>query len=364
VTLIDDAADLPDPWSAVIGQDIATARLDAAASAPVHAYLFLGSPGSGTYRGALGFAALLLSSDAIASGDHEAAARHRRLALAGSHADLVVIEAEGAFLTVPDAEEIIRQASTSPVEGRRKVIVVPSIELINEATIGKVLKIIEEPPETAVFVLLAQEIPPEIVTIASRCVPVEFAPISTQVIETALFAAGVPPKRAKAAAAAANGDIERARLLATDDALADRAALWRSIPDRVDGSGSVVFELVNQVREAMDAAQEPLELQHQQQLDDLEARVEVTGERGSGRSTLVAKHKREIRKLRVDELRFGLATLSHRYRDRLLDQADADAEASLRAIQRTVEALRRNPNEALLLQSLLLDLHPVASAHP
>jgi DNA polymerase-3 subunit delta' len=361
VTLIDDSADLPDPWTDVIGQDIATARLDAAASAPVHAYLFLGSPGSGTYRGALGFAALLLSNDAIAAGDRVAATRHRRLALAASHPDVVVIEAEGAFLTVPDAEEIIRQASTSPVEGRRKVIVIPSIELINEATIGKVLKIIEEPPETAVFVLLAQEVPPEIVTIASRCVSIDFAPISTQVIETALFAAGVPPKRAKAAAAAANGDIERARLLATDDALADRAALWRSIPDRLDGSGSIVVELVNQVREAMDAAQEPLESQHLEQLDALEARVELTGERGSGRSTLVAKHKRELRKLRVDELRFGLATLSRRYRDQLLERADDEAEASLRAIQRTVEALRRNPNEALLLQSLLLDLHPVAS---
>ena len=356
MTLIDEVSDLPDVWGEVIGQDIATARLDAAAAAPVHAYLFMGSPGAGTYRGALGFAALLLSADAVAAGDVAAAERHRRLALASGHPDLVIIEAGGATLMVEDAEEIIRQASTSPVEGKRKIIVVPSIELINEATIGKVLKIIEEPPESAIFVLLAQEVPPEIVTIASRCVPVEFAPISRMVIETALFAAGVPPKRAKAAAAAANGDIERARLLSTDDALAERSDLWRSIPDRIDGSGSAVVELVNQVRDAMDAAQEPLVAQHQAQLEALEARVEVTGERGSGRSTLVAKHKREIRKLRVDELRFGLATLSHRYRDRLIERSDSGAEASLAAIQRAIEALRRNPNEPLLLQSLLLDL--------
>ena len=356
MTLVDEVSGLPGVWTEVIGQEVATARLDAAAAAPVHAYLFLGSPGAGTYRGALGFAALVLSSDAVAAGDITAAERHRRLALAGGHPDLVIIEAGGATLMVEDAEEIIRQASTSPVEGKRKVIVVPSIELINEATIGKVLKIIEEPPDTAIFVLLAQEVPPEIVTIASRCVPVEFAPISRMVIETALFAAGVPPKRAKTAAAAANGDIERARLLASDDALAERSELWRTIPDRLDGSGSVVVELVSQVREAMDAAQEPLVTLHQTQLDELEARVELTGERGSGRSTLVAKQKREIRKLRVDELRFGLATLSHRYRDRLVEGSDAGAEASLAAIQRAIEALRRNPNEPLLLQSLLLDL--------
>lgn len=359
MSLIDDQADVPDVWTDVIGQEVAVARLEAAASAPVHAYLFLGSPGSGTYRGALGFAAKLLSAEAEAAGDRKAAARHCRLALAGSHPDLVIIEADGATLMVEDAEEIIRQASTSPVEGRRKVIVVPSVELINEATIGKVLKIIEEPPDTAIFVLLAQEIPPEIVTIASRCVPVEFAPISSQVIETALFAAGVAPKRAKAAAAAAGGDIERARLLATDDALAQRAELWRTIPERLDGSGSTVVELVGQVREAMDAAQEPLEAMHRIQLEELDARVEITGERGSGRSSLIAKHKREIRKLRVDELRFGLATLSHRYRDRLIEASDPAAEGSVTAIQRAVEALRRNPNESLLLQSLFLDLGPL-----
>lgn len=356
MSLIDDTSTLPDPWADVIGQDAATARLDAAASAPVHAYLLLGSPGSGSYRGALGFASLLLSSAAVAAGDVTAATRHRRLALEGRHPDLVIIEAGGNELLVADAEEMIRQASTSPVEGNRKVIVVPSVEVINETAIGKMLKIIEEPPETAVFVLMAQEVPPEIVTIASRCVPVEFSPISTMVMETALFAAGVPPKRAKIAAAAANGDMERARLLATDDALVERAALWRSVPDRVDGTGTVVHELVSQVREAMDAAQEPLVAQHATQVEALEAQVELTGERGSGRSTLVAKQKREIRKLRVDEIRFGLATVSRRYRDRLIERSDEAAVASLAAIQQTTEAVRRNPNEALLLQSLFLNL--------
>lgn len=356
MSLIDDPATLPDPWADVIGQDAATARLDAAAAAPVHAYMLLGSPGSGTYRGALGFAALLLSAASVAAGDITAATRHRRLALAASHPDLVFIESEGAFLRKEEAEELIRAASTSPVEGARKVIVVPSIEQINDTAIGKMLKIIEEPPETVVFVLMAQEVTPEIVTIASRSVPVEFSPISTMVMETALFAAGVPPKRAKIAASAANGDMERARLLATDDALVERAALWKSVPDRLDGTGAVVYELVSQVRDAMDAAQEPLDVQHVEQLEVLDAQVELTGERGSGRKTLVERQKREVRRLRVDEIRFGLATMSRRYRDRLIERPDEGAEASVAAIQAATEAARRNPNEPLLLQSLFLNL--------
>ena len=356
MTLIEDASVLPDPWVDVIGQEAATARLDAAAAAPVHAYMLLGSPGSGTYRGALGFAALLLSAASVAAGDMTAATRHRRLALEARHPDLVFIEPNGPFLRSEEADELIRAASTSPVEGARKVIVVPSIELINDTAIGKMLKIIEEPPETVVFVLMAQEVVPEIITIASRSVPVEFSPISTMVMETALFAAGVPPKRAKIAASAANGDMERARLLATDDALVERAALWKSVPDRIDGTGTMVYELVNQVRDAMDAAQEPLDLQHVEQLEALDAQVELTGERGSGRGALVAKQKREVRKLRVDEIRFGLATISRRYRDRLIERSDPGAEASLAAIQQATDAVRRNPNEALLLQSLFLNL--------
>ena len=218
------------------------------------------------------------------------------------------------------------------------------------------LKAIEEPPASAIFVLLADEVPPEIITIASRCVPIEFGPISLTVLETMLFAEGVSPKRAKAAAAASGGDVDRARLLATDEALATRAALWQSIPDKLDGTGSTVHEMTAQLREGMDGAQDALEAKHVIELEALEERVALTGERGSGRSDLVAKQKREIRRQRVDELRFGLATLARIYRDRLIVGPNLRAEHALRSIRNTADALIRNPNEPLLLQALLLDL--------
>ncbi len=348
--------DLVDPWSEVLGQTEATRRLDQAAIDPVHAYMLMGSKGSGSYQAALGFAGLLLSAEAVRTGDAAGAARHRRLAMDAAHPDLVLIEASGQTLMVGDAEEIIRQASTSPVEGSRKVIVVRSVEIINEATIGKLLKVVEEPPPTAVFVLLAEEATPEIVTIASRCVPVEFAPVDPSVIEADLVGRGVPADRAAQAALASGGDVERARLLATDEALADRAALWQGLPDRLNGTGAMVYELVSQLRERMDEAQEPLEAAHSQQLEALQERIELTGERGSGKKELIDKQKREIRRQRVDELRFGLATLSRVYRDRLTLAPDPHAEKALAAIQHTAQALIRNPNEPLLLQSLLLTL--------
>jgi DNA polymerase-3 subunit delta' len=361
-----------DPWAAVVGQREALVRLEAAAAAPVHAYLFLGSLGSGSYEAALGFAGLMLAAadadagvvagagggevGAAAGGPEVRAERHMRLAIDAKHPDVMVMESEGATLRVSEADEIIRAGLRSPVEGSRKVIVVKGVDAIEEAAIGKLLKVIEEPPASAVFVLLAEEVLPELVTIASRCVTVDFGPVPIEEMQRTLIERGVEPERALVAATAAGGDFGRASLLATDDGLANRAELWREVPDRLDGTGSAVVELVNELRAGMDAAQEPLEARQAGELEQLEQRVEQFGERGSGRAELVARHKREVRRLRSDELRFGLATLSRVYRDRLVSASDPAADAAADLIQATAENLIRNPNEALMLQDLLLRL--------
>ncbi len=344
-------------FAEVVGHESARAMLSAAAAAPVHAYLFLGSPGSGSYQAALGFAGLILAGGSDTAGS-PTAERHVRLAREAAHADLIVVESEGATIRVAEAEQVIRAGLRTPREGDRKVIIVRGVDAIEEAAIGKLLKVIEEPPPSAVFVLLAEEVPPELVTIASRCVPVEFGPLSIAVLERTLVDRGVPAERALAAATAAGGDLARASLLAADESLAGRVDGWRSVPDRLDGSGSTVVELVGSLRAGMDQAQEALEARHGEELERLAERVEQFGERGSGRAELVARHKREIRRLRADELRFGLATLARVYRDRLIAGPDPAAETALAAIQTTAENLIRNPNEPLLLQHLLLQLSP------
>lgn len=351
-----------DPWVNVVGQDTALARLEAAAASPVHAYLFLGSLGSGSLEAALGFAGLILAgpgaraADTDPAADVGAAERDIRLAVEAKHADVIIVEPEGAALRVSEADRIIKAGIRSPVEADHKVIIVKGVDAIEEAAIGKLLKVIEEPPASAVFVLLAEELPPELVTIASRCVTVEFGSLSIQQLERALAERGVEPERALAAATAAGGDFARATLLASDDLLAARAELWKQVPNRIDGTGSTVVEIVSELRAGMDGAQAPLEARHELELEQLQERVEQLGERGSGRSELVARHKREIRRLRADELRFGLATLARVYRDRLIERRDAGAEAALATIQTTAENLIRNPNEPLLLQHLLLQL--------
>lgn len=341
-----------DVYAKVIGQVEPVARLRKAAASPVHAYLLIGTPGSGSAAAALGFAAQLLS----AGQESEREQRSVDLALAGKHPDLVIVEAEGASLRVSDAEFIITTASTSPVEGRRKVILIHRVDAIEEEAVGKLLKIIEEPPASSIFIALAAELTPELTTIASRCVNVEFSPLSVLAIENELALEGVEPGRAQLAASASGGDLDRARLLATDDAIANRAELWRSLPSVLNGSGHAVYDYTQRLRTAMDEAAEPLGRMHAAEMEELDERAAELGERGLGRARIVARHKRELRKLRTDEIRFGLATLSRVYRDRLIQGSDPAAVAALDRIQFSANELIRNPNEALFLQALLLEI--------
>ncbi len=348
-----------DLWSAVVGQPEAVALLRAAHASPVHAYLFVGPPGTGRMEAARGFAGSLFAAG-CAEADGDEAARHRRLASEGLHPDLVVIEPEGRALLVAETSAIIVEASRSPLEARHKVVVVDRFETAEPEAAAGLLKTIEEPAESTVFVLLAEEVPEAHATVASRCVRVDFPPLSDGVVEAALLADSVDGSLAPALALAAAGRLDRARLLAADPAFAGRRDAWHGVPDRLDGTGSAVAVVVAELQELIDAAQEPLTARHEEELGSLAEREEALGARGSGRSQVVARQRREIRRLRDDELRFGLATLSRRYLDWARDGGPGgSSNAGLAATARITEAageLVRNPNEALLLQALFLEL--------
>jgi DNA polymerase-3 subunit delta' len=348
-----DAETAVEPWADVVGQDGPVAELRAAARAPVHAYLLVGPRGSGKRSLAAAFAADLLSEGSTGA----EADRHRRLALAEQHPDLVVIEREGAAISKDQVEAIIRRASMAPVEGARKVLVLDEFHLVQPGNPAKLLKTLEEPPAGTYFVVLAESIPAELVTIASRCVRIDLGPVPTAAIVERLVAEGSSPDVASEAALAANGDMGRARLLATDPRLALRRAAWAAVPGQLDGTGTTVTRLVDELFAMIDDAGEPLRERQAAEVAALEERVAQLGERGSGRKALDEVHKREARRLRVDELRFGLLVLARHYRDELVvSRRPASLVAALDALQSTSEGLIRNPNEQLQFQALFLRL--------
>ena len=341
-------------WNLVIGQDDAVRRLQAAVSQPVHAYLLVGPSGVGKRRAATVFAGELL-----AAADPQRADRHRRLARDEKHPDVYILEPAGNLLRrEEEAEPLIVKANLSPVEGHRKVLIVDRFHSATPAAAASLLKTIEEPPPPSIFVLLAEQVLPEHITIESRCTRVDFLPVTEVRLAEALVREGLcDTRQALLVAGAANGSVTRARVLATDKELAARRELWWSIPDRLDGTSAAIGILVAGVREQIDKASAGRAKEHKRELKALNEREERLGTRGSGRKDLEDRQKRELRQFRTEEIRFGLSTVANRYREAIIAGDErVGLFDSVDALRQTSGALIRNPNEALALQALLFRL--------
>lgn len=360
-------------FNEVVGQEKAVATLTASAVRPVHAYLFVGPPGSGKSAAARGFAAALLCPANPADGTCDSCRR----VLAAVHPDVIEVERQGAAISIDAAREVSRLASTSPVEGDRKVIVLHDFHLVEHAG-PALLKTIEEPPPTTVFVILAEYVPPELVTISSRCLRVDFDALSSTEVAHILEREGMDPSQAAALAQAAGGRLDRARLLATDESFEVRRQAWQGVPARLDGTGAAAAVVADELMGLLESSIGPLKARHDAELTALGERNaragEVAGAGGAGKpggravkamlsagvAEMEARQRREQRRQRTDELRSGLAALAGAYRDRLIAAPDArrrsGALRSLGRIDRLARDLQYNPGELLQLQALLIRL--------
>jgi DNA polymerase III subunit delta' len=351
-------------FDAVVGQPKAVARLRAVARHPSHAYLLHGPPGSGKRAAARGLAAALLCPE----GGCGVCITCQRV-LRGTHPDLIEVERSGAMLEVDEARSIVVRAQNRPLEADRQVLVVDDVHLAGKA-VPVLLKTVEEPPPGTVFVLVADDTPPEVATLVSRCVLIPFDPVPVADVIAWLEVHGVDPERAEVVARAAGGRLDRAELLAGDAEFASRQELWRSIPLRLNGTGEAAAAAVDDVLAAVGEGLAPLRQQQAKELEMLADEAQALGAKGiTGRRAIEERHRREERRWRTDDLRFGLATLAGVYRDRLVAVAEASsvpthgdaregqrAASHVSAIERASEAFDRNVNETLLLDSLMVTL--------
>ena len=349
-------------WDDVIGQQDAVRHLRAAADrGAVHAYLFVGPAGSTKLQAARAFAARLMT------GDEDADQRDAELILRGEHPDVREVRRSGARIDTDQAKAIIHEASLTPSEGASKVMILDEFHLLAPEGAGRLLKVIEEPPDSVTFLILADFVPHELITISSRCARIDFRSIGADVIAAQLVTEGVAPASAMAAARAAHGDLERARVLATDPALAERRAAFAEAPHALDGTGAVAMRTADHLLGLIDAASGPLTARHAAEAAELDERIKAYGERGSGKKQLDDRHRRELRRYRTDELRSGLAAMAGTYRDTAVNTATTDVDGcaeAVRSIHRAIEVLDRNPNERLLVESLLWSLPDAQGVRP
>ncbi len=334
----------------IIGQSDAVARLQAALRSPLPAYLFVGPAGAGLRDAACRFAGELLAARSATP------ERERRLALATQHPDLLLFDRVGAAMTADQARQAVREAVATPVSGDRKVIVLSDVDRAGlQAPI--LLKSVEEPPPSCVFVLLAEEVNRAMETLASRCVRVNFEALSETDLAAVLRDGGISHERASFAAEAAGGSIERARLLASDDAAAQRVDMWQGFRGSLDGTASSAIAAADAALAATEAATAPLEARHDTERAEATERAELYGA-NVGRSTLDERHRRELRRLQTDELTMGFAVLSAQIRNEASSGVLAASVAAqeLGAVADAAGSLRFNVNQRLALSWLFTRL--------
>ncbi len=365
---------MPDVFASLVGQSTAADALRSLARRPSHAYLLTGPAGSPLPDAARALAAALQCPDA-GCGRCEACRR----VLAGVDPDVTFLERSGVAWRVAEVREAERVGRRRPLGAGRQVVVIEDVDL---ATTGPspcaatLLKTVEEPPPRTVFILTTESPGPALATIASRCVTVALDPVGEADLAAGLVAEGVDAPRARDAAAAAHGSLARARVLARDDSLGARLAAWRAVPDRLAGTPAAAADVAAELSSALDDALAPLV---RLQEDELARRVEearAVGQRSiSDRREVEAQFKREQRRFRTDDLRFGLTALAAVYRDRLAadlaeersSRVDARLESTLRAIEAIGEVHRRlgaNVDETLALTDLMLSLSGLSAAAP
>jgi DNA polymerase-3 subunit delta' len=188
--------------------------LDAALrEGPAHAYLFHGPPGVGKRRAATAFAGELI-------GDRGRVER-------GTHPDLYVLEPVGDQVLIDEIRRLRRDLHMRPFEAPRRVYVILDAHTMNDAAADALLKDLEEPPEYAVIVLVADEVGPLPETIRSRCQAVPFRRLSERAVRDWLAAEApeLAEEEATAVARVAAGRLDRARRLIDPQVRERREAL-------------------------------------------------------------------------------------------------------------------------------------------
>ena len=139
-----------------------------------HAYIFEGERGVGTLEAAKLFANTLVCENRDGAPCTQCSACI--MAKAGTHPDIyyVSVPKDKSGITVDQIRAVTADAYTKPYESEKKVYIITDGDKMNEQAQNAFLKVLEEPPQYAVFVILAENHETLLQTIRSRCSVIRF----------------------------------------------------------------------------------------------------------------------------------------------------------------------------------------------
>lgn len=150
---------------------------------------------------------------------------------------------------VDEAQDIVKALSLKAYEGGYKVMLIWMAEKMNTPAANKLLKLIEEPPNNTVFILITEDEEQIINTIRSRCQILHFPPLAEDVIKRALMKAyQIPEADAIKIAHQANGNYNKACDLVYSDSedtqFEEWFVVWVRSAFKAKGNKSAIHDLI------------------------------------------------------------------------------------------------------------------------
>lgn len=140
-----------------------------------HAFLISGSAGSGKKT----LAGLMAAAMQCASSQDPPCLScvPCNKVMGGIHPDVETILSEKQAITVDLIRSARSDAYIRPNEGKKKVYIIPEAERLNLPAQNAMLKILEEPPPYAVFILITENPAALLSTVRSRCTELQVRPV-------------------------------------------------------------------------------------------------------------------------------------------------------------------------------------------
>ena len=134
-----------------------------------------------------------------------------RKILSDNHPDILNISPSGAIIRIAQIRALCESLSMKPYEARRRFVIISEAQTMNLEAGNALLKLLEEPPDRTIFILLATQASDLLPTIASRCQHVHFYPLPRKELQTLLLEKeNLPPDDTGVIAVLANGDYAKA----------------------------------------------------------------------------------------------------------------------------------------------------------